>query len=103
MNIEHRTPNIENVEWEKMKKQTYDLEERVLGTVSFITLKPFSIYYKMPEPKRNLAPAFPYPKCQSCLVLLNRTIYPSMWPLEPGHLSRSYTFYGMKSSFPPLS
>ena len=34
MNIEHRTSNIErptsNVEWEKMKKQTYDLEERLL-------------------------------------------------------------------------
>jgi len=28
MNIEHRTSNIE---WEKMKKQTYDLEERLLG------------------------------------------------------------------------
>jgi len=27
MNIEHR---MLNVEWEKMKKQTYDLEERLL-------------------------------------------------------------------------
>jgi hypothetical protein len=27
MNIEHPTSNIE---WEKMKKQTYDLEERLL-------------------------------------------------------------------------
>ena len=27
MNIEHRTSNVE---WEKMKKQTYDLEERLL-------------------------------------------------------------------------
>jgi len=42
MNIEHRTSNSpeaskhlsasgrSNVEWEKMKKQTYDLEERLL-------------------------------------------------------------------------
>jgi len=31
---EHRTSNVErstsNVEWKKMKKQTYDLEERLL-------------------------------------------------------------------------
>jgi len=34
MNIEHRTSNVQSrlgvIEWEKMKKQTYDLEERLL-------------------------------------------------------------------------
>ena len=29
MNIEHRTSNI-NLEWKKMTKQAYDLEERLL-------------------------------------------------------------------------
>ncbi|MCD4755069.1 MAG: hypothetical protein K8R75_04615 [Deltaproteobacteria bacterium] len=44
MNIEHRTPNIER-RMEKIKKQTYDLEERLLiiaggGISVYFSLQP---------------------------------------------------------------